>query len=155
MHKIFCQTAVFLNFSPITIPEATCIGYERVTRCMVPLMKCMDDEQKKKLDIIFKKDFELLNLLLSKNGFPTCEVFGKTTFKSSEWYIELLGVSMNFDHNTEHKDPVLKLVSRPNLNQDDYFLPTQSPAQGVKPRVRTLNRRNKQRNHKTYSKILI
>lgn len=122
---------------------------------MVPLMKCMDDEQKKKLDIIFKKDFERLNLLLSNNGFPTCEAFGKTSFKASEEYIHLLGMRLQDDRITESKEPILKIVSTPTFNKDDYFLPTQSPPKGVKPRVRTLNRRNKQTIHKTYSKILI
>ena len=151
----FCKMVCFCNFSPITIPEAACIGYELGTKCMVPLIKCMDNEQKEKLDVVFKKDFERLNLLLSNNGFPTCEAFGKTSFKTSKGHGQLLGTPLYDDRNTEKRDPILKLVSRPILNKDNYFLPTQPPTKGVKLRVRTLNRRNNQTTRKNYLKILI
>ena len=122
---------------------------------MEPLIKCMDDDQKEKLDIIFEKDFERLNRLLSNNGFPNCKDFGQKSFKVSDGYIQLEETTENDESDTEEGELTLEYVSRPTLNDNDYFLPTQPSIKTLKSRNNTVNTRKKRKNYKTYSKILI
>ena len=142
------------TFSPITIPEATCIGYERGARCMVPLLKCMEDDEKEKLNKVFTKDFHQLNNLLSNNGFPTCEAFGKTSFNAFGAYQLDPGDVQNFEDEVHD----LTFISSPTFREGisgEHFLPTKSPKSLGKKRNRNLRVGNRRRNYKSLSKILI
>ena len=126
---------------------------------MLPLIQCMDDEEKKKLDVVFQKEFEKLNLLLSNNGFSTCEDLGKTSFRS---------LSYNYDKNEEegdeyseyqdlnyHEDPSYRLVSSLVESEAPHFLPTASPPETYQLEKGLEHETIFQNHHKTVSKILI
>ena len=147
------------RFSEITVPEATCTGYERGANCMLPLIQCMDDEEKRKLDVVFQKEFEKLNLLLSNNGFSTCKDLGKTSFRS---------LSYNYDKNEEeedeyseyqdlnyYEDPNYRLVSSLVKAEAPHFLPTASPHELYQLEKTQEHETVFQNHHKTVSKILI
>ena len=126
---------------------------------MLPLIQCMDNEEKKKLDVVFQKEFEKLNLLLSNNGFSTCEDLGKTSFRSLRY---------DYDKNEDerddysdyqdlnyYEDPNYRLVSSLVKAEAPHFLPTVSP-----PELYQLGKGQEhetvfQHHHKTVSKILI
>ena len=117
---------------------------------MVPLVKCMEDEEKEKLNQAFKKDFQNLNSLLSNNGFPTCEAFGKTSFDAFTSYPGDEEDKTNIDDSIHE----LSFKSSPTFNDafsGDHFLPTKSPKRVVTRR----NVINRQGNYKSFSKILI
>ena len=126
---------------------------------MMPLIQCMDDEEKKKLDVVFQKEFEKLNLLLSNNGFSTCKDLGKTSFRS---------LSYNYDKNDEeedeyseyqdlnyYEDPNYRLVSSLVKSEVPHFLPTVSPPESYKLEKGQEHETIFQNHHKTVSKILI
>ena len=117
----------------------------------------MENDQKKKLDLVFEEDFQKLNVLLSNNGFPSCKAFGKTSFKSSYVYNNDLAKDTNVEDEglSEYEDPQLKFVSSQTLIEDDYFLPTQSPIKAIKTRRQGFNVRKNREHYNTYSKILI
>ena len=49
---------------------------------MVPLTKCMEEDQIEGLDKAYEEDLKNLNTLLLKNGYATCESLNITTFKA-------------------------------------------------------------------------
>ena len=126
---------------------------------MLPLIQCMDDEEKKKLDVVFKKEFEKLNLLLSNNGFSTCEDLGKTSFRS---------LSYNYDKNDKeedeyseyqdlnyYEDPNYRLVSSLVKSEAPHLVPTVSPPELYRLEQGQEHETVFQNHHKTVSKILI
>ena len=126
---------------------------------MLPLIQCMDDEEKKKLDVVFQKEFEKLNLLLSNNGFSTCEDLGKTSFRSLRY---------NYDKNEDegdeyseyqdlnyYEDPNYRLVSSLVKSETPRLLPTASPPEIYQLEKGLEHETIFQNHHKTVSKILI
>ena len=119
----------------------------------------MDDDEKKKLDVVFKKEFEKLNLLLSNNGFSTCEDLGKTSFRS---------LSYNYDKNDKeedeyseyqdlnyYEDPNYRLVSSLVKSEAPHLVPTVSPPELYRLEQGQEHETVFQNHHKTVSKILI
>ena len=148
------ETISIFTFSPITIPEATCVGYERGARCMLPLLECMEDDEKEKLNKVFEKDFHQLNTLLSNNGFPTCKAFGISSFNAFGPY----QLDVEDTQNIEDENQDLGFISSPTLKErigGKHFLPTKSPNALSKKRKRKLSVGNRQRNYKSFSRILI
>ena len=115
---------------------------------MIPLVECMEDNEKEKLNQAFEKDFQHLNNLLLDNGFPTCEAFGKTSFDAFAPNKE------RDEDDTEKESKELSFKSSPTLKvgyDGEHFAPTKSPKRvGIKRNV--LDRK---RNYKSFSKILI
>ena len=160
-----------MNCSSITIPKATCNGYERGARCMLPLIRCMEDEQRKKLDDVFKKDFQKLNLLLSRNGFRTCESLNMTSFKATtkndeskygdltyDWDLQNVGSISNNDSNYEYHEYETNTPSNNGGSEADYFLPTQSSVLDLNQTRKTFRAHNKRKHiieHRKNSKIII
>ena len=126
---------------------------------MLPLIQCMDDEEKMKLDVVFQKEFEKLNLLLSNNGFSTCEDLGKTSFRSLRYNHD-----KNEDEGDEYseyqdliyyEDPNYRLVSSLVKSETPHFLPTASPPETYQLEKGLEHETIFQNHHKTVSKILI
>ena len=126
---------------------------------MLPLIQCMDDEEKMKLDVVFQKEFEKLNLLLSNNGFSTCEDLGKTSFRSLRYNHD-----KNEDEGDEYseyqdlnyyEDPKYRLVSSLVESEAPHFLPTASPPELYQLEKGIEHETIFQDHHKTVSKILI
>ena len=153
--KLYLLKLIKLStFSPITIPEATCIGYEQGARCMVPLLECMEDDEKEKLNRAFERDFQQLNNLLSNNGFPTCEAFGKRSFNAFAPFPE----NNEDDKAIEDESKELSFVSSPALKEEyngQHFLPTKSPKRVGMKRKRNFRLAQKRKNYESFSKILI
>lgn len=119
----------------------------------------MDDEEKMKLDVVFQKEFEKLNLLLSNNGFSTCEDLGKTSFRSLRYNHD-----KNEDEGDEYseyqdlnyyEDPNYRLVSSLVKSETPHFLPTASPPETYQLEKGLEHETIFQNHHKTVSKILI
>ena len=119
---------------------------------MVPLIRCMEDDQKEKLNVVFEQEFQRLNLLLSQNGFPTCDSFNKTSFKTDD--VPKYESSIPNTH-FKHINPSPKMLSSDIINDYEYFLPTQPSVVETESRRRALNARNNRRHYKSSSKILI
>ena len=115
----------------------------------------MENDQKKKLDLVFETDFQKLNVLLSNNGFPSCDAFGKKSFKSSLEHITLDEENIAEDKSlVEYEDPHLSIVTSQTLIENEYFIPTRSPIEALKTKLKTNVKQNREV-YKTYSKILI
>ena len=126
---------------------------------MLPLIKCMDDEEKKKLDVVFQKEFEKLNLLLSNNGFSTCADLGKTSFRSLRYDYDKKEEEgdeySEYQDLNYYEDPNYRLVSSLVKAEAPHFLPTVSPPELYQLEKNQEHETVFQNHHKTVSKILI
>ena len=121
---------------------------------MVPLLECMEDDEKEKLNRAFERDFQQLNNLLSNNGFPTCEAFGKRSFNA----FAPLQENNEDDKAIEDESKELSFVSSPALKEEyngQYFLPTRSPKRAGIKRKSNFRLVKEQNNYESFSKILI
>ena len=96
--------------------EVSCNGYTQEAKCMVPLTKCMEEDEKERLDKMYEEDLKNLNALLLKNGYETCESLNITVFK--------IDAKLNADVAVE--DNSYDYHSDLNDNRDDASLKSPS-----------------------------
>ena len=129
---------------------------------MLPLIRCMEEDQKEKLNKVFKEDFDKLNVLLAGNGFPTCDSLNMTSFKAdgasnsnNSLTSELLQIYDEYNAVTYPSYDILNNDEDVEKNEEDYFLPTQPSINVLMRQKIFVNAGNNKRHYKSISKILI
>ena len=132
---------------------------------MLPLTRCMEEDQKEKLNQIFKEDFKKLNMLLEENGFSTCESLNMTSFKVDDVSNNLNNnlrnrVRKNYDEYAIVKKPSHIISSngeeeKVEKDEQDYVLQTPSSINVLMRQKIFVNADNNQKHYKGISKILI
>ena len=85
--------------------DVSCNGYTQETKCMLPLLKCMEEDQKEGLSKVYEEDLKNLNTLLLKNGYATCESLNITSFKVDAKLDANVGSEdESYDYYSELKD---------------------------------------------------
>ena len=129
---------------------------------MLPLIRCMEEDQKEKLNKVFQEDFDKLNVLLAGNGFSTCDSINITSFKAdgasnsnNNVTNELVKVFDVYDAVPYPSYDILNNDEEVEKNEEDHFLPTQPSINVLLRQKIFVNPNNIKRHYKDLSKILI
>ena len=83
---------------------------------MLPLITCLEEDQRERLFDIFQEDFQNLNTYLAQNGFSTCEYLNLPSFSAGG--SPQTKVSENYEYPS---NIVLNNKEEVENPEEDYF----------------------------------